>query len=561
MLLTSQTSSLEDLNLSSYEVLPTEPLHDVKEQIKNIMEEIPRHLTKDELSEFKKLTEVLFDGKEKRRGTDYRKGCIIVSKHMRGKWRESVQRIFDSMVEISKFCYAGALKRSPKTILRFHNQTFLHAMRCKMLVGNKPKALTRRKFYGRYFHSFTLHAPLVYRITSLSSIHTEEEERTFSTVNSIANTTSCRRHDEIISPTLIRLQVEQRRKSLDAGSAYQSSFSKQNSEISKISATLDPPTNTIIPHFLLLNYPHEYQAHLERIGDFLLPGENIWWSRDLRGVEFHDGHSEPDHRQEGPTLHHFRYSSLPIEQRYLSESWLKCLEKGVTILHLRLSILRINDDGSRNVVEKETGYFEDDDEDTQEDDEISNTGSNAEAEPTSCDHEDLGDNSDDNEEQENDLCGDNEVGFVIEEGKNDTVASEDESTAEMDDKTSTSTQLSKKEDLGQSSHNTKDRRAISKKSNQSEWSIKTDLAKNVSKLVSDTELVTTLDKCRLNWKTCVLKHGKTSTISQQLENKYLDVLARAQTKVLAAYDPLKATLTAWDENFFLCHQREPQLDD
>ena len=296
MLLPPNPPSLEDLNLSQYEVLPTEPLHDVKDHIKNLMTEIPKHLTKDESPEFKKLCEVLFDGKDKIRGTDYRKGCLITSKYMHGKWRDCIQRVFNTMVEISKFCYAGTLKRTPKCILRFHNQTFLHAMWCKMLVGNSPKALTRRKFYGRYFHSLTVHAPIVYRVISLSSIHTEEEERTFSTVNSIANNTCSRRHDEIITPTLIRLQAEKKKKAFEAGSSYQSSFSRQNSDISKLADTFTPPENTIIPHFILLKYPNEYQAHLERISNFLLPGEDVWWSRDIRGVEFHDGHAEPDHR-------------------------------------------------------------------------------------------------------------------------------------------------------------------------------------------------------------------------------------------------------------------------
>ena len=46
------------------------------------------------------------------------------------------------------------------------------------------------------------------------------------------------------------------------------------------------------------------------------------------------------------------------------------------------------------------------------------------------------------------------------------------------------------------------------------------------------------------------------------EDSYLDVLAKVQTKVLAAFDPLRNTLKSWDEEFFLKHnQREPQLED
>ena len=233
VLLLPEKPSLQDLNLSFYEILPTEPLHDVKEHIKNTLEELSKHLTKDEKLHFTSVYDTIFGEKDKIRGTDYRRGCILISKYMRGKCRDSVQRILDSLVEISRLSYAGALKRTPRSILRFHNITFLHAMWCKMLIGKTPKALTQRTFYGRYWHSLTCHAPLVLRIVSLSSIHTEEEERSFSTVNSIASRTTSRRHDEIIEPTLIRMQAEQQYKDQDVGSAYQSSFSKQNSDISK----------------------------------------------------------------------------------------------------------------------------------------------------------------------------------------------------------------------------------------------------------------------------------------------------------------------------------------
>ena len=36
------------LQTGSYEVLPTEPLHDVKEHIANVLTELPSHLEKDE---------------------------------------------------------------------------------------------------------------------------------------------------------------------------------------------------------------------------------------------------------------------------------------------------------------------------------------------------------------------------------------------------------------------------------------------------------------------------------------------------------------------------------
>ena len=40
--------SIEELNLSHYEILPNEPLHDVSNYIKNIYLELPSHMTNNE---------------------------------------------------------------------------------------------------------------------------------------------------------------------------------------------------------------------------------------------------------------------------------------------------------------------------------------------------------------------------------------------------------------------------------------------------------------------------------------------------------------------------------
>ena len=41
-----QSASMKDLNLTQYEVVPVEPLHDLKEHINNILKELPKHPNK-----------------------------------------------------------------------------------------------------------------------------------------------------------------------------------------------------------------------------------------------------------------------------------------------------------------------------------------------------------------------------------------------------------------------------------------------------------------------------------------------------------------------------------
>ena len=69
----------------NYEVVPTEPLHDVKERIANVLTELPSHLIeKDEKIAFQDIIECTIGGKEKLRGCDYRLAAVIVAQYLRG---------------------------------------------------------------------------------------------------------------------------------------------------------------------------------------------------------------------------------------------------------------------------------------------------------------------------------------------------------------------------------------------------------------------------------------------------------------------------------------------
>ena len=119
---------------------------------------------------------------------------------------EKVQILLDTMTEVSNILYAKPEERCPRSILRLHNQTFLHAIACEEVIG-KPQILTEKKFYGRYLHSLVVHAPIQHRIICSRSTNTEQQERHFSTLSSISVTTSRRRPGEIITPGIIRMQV------------------------------------------------------------------------------------------------------------------------------------------------------------------------------------------------------------------------------------------------------------------------------------------------------------------------------------------------------------------
>ena len=169
------------------------------------------------------------------------------------------------------------------------------------------------------------HAPCTSRIISLSAVNTEEEERQFSTINNICKGTSSRRPGHIIPNSIIRIQAEQTFRQ------RRSPVATQQSQIGKFATNLPDFPNTYIPHELLTS--EVYQAHLEQISDFLLPGEWQWWNVDEEShcVIFHDSETESDFNPNGPPLHHFRSSSLKQEELYLKQKWEECLQTNIKL--------------------------------------------------------------------------------------------------------------------------------------------------------------------------------------------------------------------------------------
>lgn len=130
----------------------------------------------------------------------------------------------------------------------------------------------------------------------------------------------------------LRIQAEQK-----LGN-FETPINTDTQTSSALTAATHKLPNTAFNKEFLANKKHSrwYQAHLERISDYILPGEGVWWKSDAEGgVEFFDSDKEPDFREEGPKLHHFRSSSLKQEESYLSSCWENCLQSKISILDLR----------------------------------------------------------------------------------------------------------------------------------------------------------------------------------------------------------------------------------
>jgi hypothetical protein len=326
---------LDAINCGEYEILGFEPLHDISHHIENILTELPSHLPKKEASELNALIEFCIGGKETKRAFDYRCALVLISDQIRGKINSHVQLLLDTLVEIQEIAYNSEAQRTPRSVLRFHNLTWYHAMLCQTVIGFKPKKLTVRKLYGTYFHNITSHAPIQNRLISGRSANTEEQERIFNAITNITRTTSSFHADHVIGNILVRLQAE---KHLSANH-HASSVEKQQAQVSKLASSLPCFPNTIIPKDMLVNHPSSWQAHLERISDFLLVGKGAWWNECENGdIHFFDAKGSPESLEKGPLLHRFRSSSFKSEESYLKKCWLKCVEQRSDLPIFRLQI-------------------------------------------------------------------------------------------------------------------------------------------------------------------------------------------------------------------------------
>ena len=399
-----------------------------------------------------------------------------------------------------------------------------------------PQILSQKKFYGRYFHSLVVHAPIQLCIISLRSTNTEQQERLLNAFSSISVTTSSRRPGEIITPGIIRMQADvksEENKSRDT-------VKEQESRLTKLARCLPPAQNTIIPHRVILKYPCEYQAHLERISDFLLCGEGVWWRHILFGVEFLDG---PQERQanNSPPLHHFRSHTLKSEEQHLRKCWKECLTQEIAIPH---HAIRIFDEDGDLLSVKHTSFLESDDAGDEE----------ASLEEYMICDDNCGNCEEEEEEEEQEEQEDGEIIVDVQQ-----IGEELLDSVEDCDKQCPSEGNNNNYYL---LHPINERVSSKEQtvlppapvaSTVETYQFKSTLAKNVSRVLGETNEVMRFDKLRTNFRNL----GTT-----QAKENYEVALAAIQTRVLAKHSTLKQQFKEWEWCFFAKHNcKEPNLED
>ena len=119
LLFTEPEVSPEKLLFESYEILPCEPLHDVKGHILN-------HVKNKKEKLLQKTIDYVMGGKKCKRGVDYRVGLIHLVTLLHDKIDDDIFDIFETMCEVQEVLYGGS--ESKRSVEMIHNQSFLHMM-------------------------------------------------------------------------------------------------------------------------------------------------------------------------------------------------------------------------------------------------------------------------------------------------------------------------------------------------------------------------------------------------------------------------------------------------
>ena len=199
--------SVKELNIESYEVLFFEALHCSMNHIKNVLQELPHHITDiDTLIKLKEILAVQMS-KDKLRGVDYRKTLIYITIALYQFANREVKLLLVTLCEMIEIYYAQEEYRSPKMILRLHNLCWRHAIQCRRVL-TPPKKLTYRKLFGLYFHSCVTHSAQLLRLASHRSTNAEMFERLFENISDITTKTWSKRIEDLSTNAILHLQAE-----------------------------------------------------------------------------------------------------------------------------------------------------------------------------------------------------------------------------------------------------------------------------------------------------------------------------------------------------------------
>ena len=325
LLLTDPTQPLSSLCLDQYEVVASEPLHDLKGHIVNIITELPYILPPgDTATKCTHLMECCLS-KEKKSCADLRRVAIQIYLLLKDlECSSKVVLLLQTVIKMGEICYSLDVHRSPRQVLQMYNICWLHMELCRDLFGN-PHKLSRSKMFGIYVHALTAHSPTQYELASLRSLNTENQERLFGQSRTIAETCTNHHLENVIAQVMVRLQAKQEQH------MAMLSVEKGDSQVSSVAKHLPKLPGTTVKSSFIRHREDSWQNHLQRISPFLTAGEGVWWDRTPTGFHFYDGDDDPSAQGCTFTLLHFRQHSVTDVEERRKLCWDKIVSERIPI--------------------------------------------------------------------------------------------------------------------------------------------------------------------------------------------------------------------------------------
>ena len=356
MFLTDPLTKICETPLCNYEIAMVEPMHDISNHVDQTLTELSRHLDVDDKALFKSYFEVFKGEKDQKRCCDWRKILLQVTTSLENKPINDVRiiRFLRTLCEIQRILYLTEDKRSAREILRLHNSCFEHFHLLKELIpiDNLSAKMSKEKLFGKYPHNLLVHGPQQYRLISGESLNVEAEERFFNLIKGITKTTTNNRPGHLIGNIVVRHEVETRSKQKYEHDPDQN---KTFNDINFIGNSLyKNENNSCFSYRFIKENCVDWQAHLERISDFLIFGEGIWWTKTELGIEFHDFKNFPLDERFSPIVHHFRSSDMKKVRKDLSLHWKHIIENNVKIPLHKICI----SDEYKTIEVKDTNYLD-----------------------------------------------------------------------------------------------------------------------------------------------------------------------------------------------------------
>ena len=89
--------------------------------------------------------------------------------------------------------------------------------------------------------------------------------------------------------------------------------------------------NSLFTYDYIQKNSSDWQSHLERISDYLIFGEDVWWKKTEFGIEFFDVDNTPANLDLNPKVHHFRSANIRTVTKDLEEHWTSIVENKLCI--------------------------------------------------------------------------------------------------------------------------------------------------------------------------------------------------------------------------------------